>query len=540
MPASFFYVINLLGGITLFLYGMSRSTEAFRSSFSTRARELISRFTKKKPQAMIFGIVLAAIAQGSTVSTSIAISFVDVGMLSLAGAIVVMMGASIGGTFVTFLISLDIVAFSPLLLAVSYIMVRMGRGWIEKTGEVLHSVSLILIGMLLLKLGVDPLLSDPAVRDTVLAIARRPFTMFCAAVLGTAILQSSASVMALAVTIALSGALPQSALFPVALGSYLGNTVTMILMAMGGRHNARILGMATVLYKLVGVVVFLPFIPWSNLFLDRLGFSIATNIVLGQVLIVTLNAAIFYAWPELLIYSSAFLLSFIQGVNLNVPVYLDDEMLEFPSLAVGLLAREMIRLANYMEAFLQMQLFPERGEEELKKLLPGGIRELTETCEQYMYSIRPPSIAEDDEAGREYRTISYAMISFREASRLITDRFRDIIESHGVRRLAYEMGAPEWSKITTMFMDTLRDAFHAFSLGDADLAQNAIDMGTKFDRAVQQLRSRLLFSVGGAGRRRESVLVDFVTVASRVLHSVLEIARVDTNKIELKEAERTP
>lgn len=537
MPVSFYYVINLLGGITLFLFGVSRSTEAFRSSLSTRTREMMSRFTQKKPRAMLFGVVLAAIAQGSTVSTSIAISFVDVGILSLAGSVVVMMGASIGGTFVTFLISLDIVAFSPLLLAVSYMMARMGRGWVEKAGNVFHAVSLILIGMLLLKLGAEPLLNNPGVREGVLAIARRPFTMFGMAVLGTGILQSSASVMALAVTLALSGALPQSAVFPVALGSHLGSTVTMLLAAAGGRYNARILGMATFLYKLVGVVVFLPFIAWSNVFLNRLGFPMATNIVLAQVLVVFLNAAIFYAWPELLIRGSTFLLSFMRSDSLNVPVYLDDKMLEIPSLAVELLAREMIRLANYMEAFLQMLLFPEKGGGELKKLLPEGIRELAEACEQYMYAIRPPSIAEDHEAGREYRTISYAMISFREASRLITGHFREIFENRDVRRMVDEMGASEWSRITTTLMETVRDAFHAFSLGDADLAQRAIGRGVEFDKYIQQLRSRLLFAVGGAGRREESALMDFITVTNRMSHSALEVVRGDAMFYAKKERE---
>lgn len=527
MPASFYYIINLLGGISLFLYGVSRSTEAFRTGFSTRAREAMSRFTQRKPQAMIFGIVLAAVAQGSTVSTSIAISFVDVGMLSLAGSIIVMMGASIGGTFVTFLISLDIVAFSPLLLAISFLMIRMGHGRVQKTGDVLHAISLILIGMLLLKLGVDPLLANPDVRAIVIDIARRPVTMFFVAVLGTAILQSSASVMALAVTIAISGALPQSAIFPVALGSHLGSTVTMLLAAMGGRHNARMLGMATFLYKLVGVIAFLPFIGWANIFLDHLGFPMPTNIVLAQVLIVILNAAIFYAWPDLLLDGSAYLLSFMQGATLKVPIYLDEKMLEIPSLAVRLLVKEMIRLANYIEAYLQMQLWPEKGGGELKKLLPEGIRELTEACEQYMYAIRPPSMAEDRDAGREFRKVSYAMISLREVSRQLTGRFSDIIETHGLQRLSDEMGHPDWELMTRTLLETVRSAFHAFSLGDADLAQKAIDMDIKFDKSVQQFRIRLLSNVGEAGRREESALMDFALLASRLLHSALEVARGD-------------
>ncbi|MDR1874123.1 MAG: Na/Pi symporter [Synergistaceae bacterium] len=525
MSPYFHYIVNLLGGICLFLYGVSQSTEAFRSAFSTRAREAMIRFTQKKPQAMIFGAALAAVAQGSTVSTSIAIGFVDVGMLTPVGSVVVMMGASIGGTFVTFLISLDIVSFSPLLLAVSFMMTRFGHGWAEKAGNVLHAISLILIGMLLLKLGVDPLLSDPAVREAVVGITRRPLTMFFAAVLGTAILQSSASVMALAVTIAISGALPGSAVFPVALGSHLGSTVTMLLAATGGRRNARMLGVATFLYKLAGVVAFVPFVPWLNALPDRLGFSMPTSIVLAQALLVFLNAAIFYPWPQVLLHGSARVLSHAHAADLGVPVFLDDGLLEIPSLAARLLAKEMIRLTNCIEALLQTQLYPESGGGELGKLLPNAITELTGACEQYMYAIQPPSIAEDPAAVREYRTISYAMLSLRETARLATGHFCALLENRELDGLAGEMGRAEWDKMASLFMGTVRDAFHAFSLGDADLARRALDREMEFEKFAFFLRSQIL--EGETGRRSNSALVDFLTVAGRLVHSALEIVRGD-------------
>ena len=533
MSAHLYYFINIIGGLALFLYGVSQSTEAFRTSFSAKAREKMSRFAQKKPQAMLFGAALAALTQGSTVSTSIAISFVDVGMLTPVGSVVVMMGASIGGTFVTFLISLDIVGFSPLLMAVSLLMVRMGKGRaekVEKAGNILQALSLILIGMLLLKLGTGPLLEDPAVRAGVIEIARRPFTIFVVCVVGTAILQSSASVMALAVTIALSGALPASAVFPVALGSHLGSTVTMLLAATGGRQNARTLGVATFLYKLIGVVAFVPFIPWSHCFLDWLGFPMPINIVLAQVLLVILNAVIFYPWPDVLIRMSNVLLSYVRSDDLRAPVYLDDKLLEFPSLAVRLLSKEMIRLSNYIEAYLQMLLYPERGGGELKHQLPEGIQELTEACEQYMYEIRPPSIAENPEAEREYRTISYAMMSIREASRLITGRFKLIMEDAGAANLSRKVGAEAWQRLRSSILDTVRDALHAFALGDADLAQDAIESGIEFDRAVHHMRGRMLMSVRNhRGRRDESSLIDFVTVATRLVASALEVARGDAS-----------
>jgi phosphate:Na+ symporter len=525
MLSYFRHVVNLLGGISLFLYGASQSTEAFRFAFSSRVREAMSRFAQKKLHALAFGAGLAVVTQGSTVSTSIAISFVDVGMLSLSGSVAVMMGASIGGTFVTFLISLDLVSFSPLLLAVSFVMTRSRRDWARKAGNALHSLSLILMGMLLLKMGAEPLLNDPLVRNSVIRVAGSPFTMFFAALLGTAILQSSASVMALAVAIAVSGTLPGSAVFPVALGAHLGSTATMLLAAAGGRRNGRMLGVATFLYKLAGVLAFAPLVPCATAFLDRLNLPMVTNIVLAQAFLVFLNAAIFYPWPQILIHGSLFVLSHTRSV-LGLPVYLDEDLLEIPSLAVRLLSKEMIRLINCLEAFLQMQLYPARKGNggELKKLLPEGIKELTEACEQYMYAIQPPSIAEDRATGREYRAISYAMLSLRETSRLATGRFRELTDRHGLDNLKDEMGSQEWSEMAGFLMEASRDAFHAFSLGDANLARRALDKEAAFENFVLFLRSRLL---AGGGRRENSALADFVTVTGQLLHSAIEIARGD-------------
>jgi phosphate:Na+ symporter len=525
VPGIFYHIIDILGGIALFLYGVSESTDAFRSGFSTRTREWMSRFAQKKPRALLFGIVLSAVAQGSTVSTSIAISFVDVGMLTLAGSVVVMMGASIGGTFVTFLVSLDIVGFSPLLLAISFAMTRFGKGRVEKAGTVLHAVSLILVGMMILQLGVRPLLNDASVYEAVLGIARRPFVMFAASVLGTAILQSSSSVMALAVTLAASGALPAGAIFPVALGSHLGSTFTMLLAAMGGRRNARLLGIATFIYKLAGVVLFLPFIGWAESLLNSMSFSMPICVVLAQVLIVCLNAVVFYPVSELLTRACTFILEKTRGVELGIPIYLDERIIEIPALAIHLLSKEMIRLANYTEAFLQMLLFPQLADEGLKNLLPQGIQDLTEACERYMYAIQPPSIAEDPETCREYRTISYAMVAMKESSRLITRRFRTVVEKNGVRQLSKEIGSKEWDHVSHLLLASVRDSFHAFALGDADLAQRALDTDDDFDRFMQNLRSRMLLKNETLARKKESVLIDFATLASRLMHSALEVAR---------------
>jgi Na+/phosphate symporter len=349
--------------------------------------------------------------------------------------------------------------------------------------------------------------------------------MFFTALIGTAILQSSASVMALAVTIAMSGALPASSVFPVALGSHLGSTVTMLLAAMGGRRNARILGISTFLYKLIGTAAFVPLVPASESFLERVGFLMPTNLVLAQTLLVIFNAAIFYPWPQILSNWSGYLLSKLQKIDLGNPLYLDEKMLEIPSLATHLLAKEMIRLCNYIEALLQALLYHNKAGNELEKLLPDGIKELTEACERYMYAIHPPSIAVDPVTEFEYRSTSYAMLSLREVSHVTTQRFRKQIKQNGLKKLASEMTRAEWDKMAALFMKTVRDAFHAFALGDADLVKRAETGKADFEEVLEFMRKRLLG--GETGRRENSTLLDFVTAESRILRGAVEAASGD-------------
>jgi phosphate:Na+ symporter len=328
--------------------------------------------------------------------------------------------------------------------------------------------------------------------------------------------------MALAVTIAMSGTLSQSAVFPVALGAHLGSTVTMLLAAAGGRRNTRMLGLATFFYKMAGTVIFVPLVPWSNEFLQWLGMSTPINIVLAQAMLVLLNAAVFYPWPRSLALASSYALSRLHTVDLRAPVYLDDDLLDVPSLSVLLLTKEMIRLTNYIEALLHMQLYQEDGRG-LEKLLPDGIRDLTEACEQYMYAIQPPSIADDRKTGREYRAISYVMLSLREVSHLATSRIGAALQEHGTEAIANGMGKDEWDKMASIFMETVRDAFHAFALGDADLALNAVEHEAEFERFTVILRSRLL--AGETGRKENSAVIDFIVLARRFLHAALDVVR---------------
>jgi phosphate:Na+ symporter len=515
-----FALINILGGLALFLYGVEETTTAFGSSFGGKSKELLVRFTRRKPMAFLFGALLSAVAQGSTVATSFAIGFVDVGMLSFAGSVIVMMGASVGGTFVTFLLSLDIAAFSPLLFAASFLMVRFGKRNVYRTGYVLQGLSVVLLGMFVLKLGVAPLLRDPRFSGIITSVGNNGLLMGLAAFAATAVLQSSSAVMALAVTLAVSGALPPSAILPVICGAHVGSSVTVLIAGLSGRQNARKLGICTFVYKFFGVLFLLPFFPWLQDFLVLSGGGLPAKVVQAQIGVTLFNAFLFYPFADTLARFSARISERAGGERLGAPIYLDEELTDVPALAVLLLSKEMIRLANYIEMYCQILFLPDQSIKGFEDL-PFAIRDLSEACQEYMFKIHVPS---DDDALREtYSTVSYSMVSFRQMAKILSGELRLLAEAGVASQFVRELGKKTWEELSRLALNDIRLALRAFALADVDFAAGA----GKYERDFEELdrRIRLRLGVDALNRRELAPLLDFMSQIFLLVKTSLEVAR---------------
>ena len=520
MNIPIFSLINLLGGLAVFLYGVEETTAAFGGSFGTKSKDLLVKFTRKKFQAFVFGVILAAVAQGSTVATSFAIGFVDVGMLSFAGSLVVMMGASVGGAFVTFIISLDIAAWSPLLFAASLLMVRFGKRTVYRAGAVLQGISLVLLGMYILKLGVVPLISDPRFAALAEEAEKNLFYLGMGAFLVTGILQSAPTVLALTVTLAVSGVLSEASIIPIVLGAHAGSTVAVLLAGLSGRQNARKLGIATFVYKVAGVLVIIPFVPWFQEFLAGTGVGIASKIVLVQLGITLFNALIFYFFVDQLAWISSILSEKMGKERLSAPVYLDDEVIEIPSLSLLLLAKEMIRLANFIEMYCQILFRSDLSAQDFPEL-PGAIRDLSEICEEYMYSIHIP--VDDDSLRESYSTVSYSMVSFRQMAKILSGELRLLAEAGVGDQLAREIGQEMWGELSRTALTDIRIALRAFALADADFAAFA----GRYEREYEELdrRIRLRLGADALNRRELAPLLDFLTQIFLLVKTALDVAR---------------
>ncbi len=485
----FFSCVNILGGLALFLFGVDQSSLFFRQWLSSGARDVMAHFTKKNYQAFLLGVVLSALTQSSTIATSFAVGFVDVGLLSFAGSLIVMMGASLGGTFVSFLLSLNLFAYAPLLFGISYFLGRTKNKWISGISGLVRCLSLIFLGMLVLGFGTKPLFADPQFSELMTKWASHALIMGFIAFIGSGVLQSSSAIIALGITLAASNALPATSALPIALGAHIGSTTMVVLAGMGGSLSARRLGYATFFFKLIGGLAFICISPFVHRMFISWGVAPAKEIVYGQVLIAVFNILIFLPAPQILAWIAGKLVS--AGGSLSEPRYLDEKILDVPEVAVMLLSKEMNRLSSFMEAYLQMLLEPQQRDKKLFDALPDAIRDLCEACQEFAYQVHVP--ANEEKVAEDFMITSYTMSILRGMSKLLCGGIRENLESPVLHEAMKNLLGPDlWERWCKLSRKCMRSSLCAFAIGEKSMVSSVEGL----ERELAELSGRIRYEIG--------------------------------------------
>ncbi len=515
----FFCGVNIIGGLALFLFGVDQSALLFRQWLSSGARDVMARFTKKNYQAFLLGVILSAVTQSSTIATSFAVGFVDVGLLSFAGSLFVMMGASLGGTFVSFLLSLNLFAYAPLLFGISYFLSKTKNRWISGIFGLVRCLSLIFLGMLVLGFGTKPLFAHPEFSALMMRWSSNALIMGLIAFFGSGVLQSSSAIIALGITLAASDALPATSALPIALGAHIGSTVMVVLAGLGGSLSARRLGYGTFFFKLFGGAIFLCVSPFVHRLFVAWGVPIAKEIVYGQVLIAIFNILIFLPAPQILAFIAEKFVS--SGGRLNEPRYLDEKILDVPEVAVMLLSKEMNRLSNYMEAYLQMLLEPQQRDKKLFDELPGAIRDLCEACQEFAYKVHVP--ANEAKIAEDFMITSYTMSILRGMSKLLCGGIRENLESSVLHdTMKNLLGADLWGRWCKLSRKCMRSSLCAFAIGEKSLVSSVECL----ERELAELSSQIRYEIGESSSydRTASRAVRVVSLMQGFLSMAKEVA----------------
>lgn len=488
----FFSAINIFGGLALFLYGVRQSTESFRDNLGESSHDLMERFTSSGGRAFCFGVLLSAVTQSSTIATTFAVGLVDSGLLPFARSIIVMMGASLGGTFVSFLLNLNLFTFAPLAFALAYLTGNCcRRAAIKYICGFLQSISLIFLGMLILSAGTSQIFSDVGVRGSIENIVTRPWLIGICSFCCAGVLQSSSAIMALGISMASVGVLPSSSALPIALGAHIGSTTMVVMAGLSGRLSAKRLGIITFFYKLIGGVLFLAIMLPLHRVMDKFNITVADQLVYGQIIIACFNIAVFYPFPKLLEWLSIYLVTGNEGDD--QPQYLDDEMLAVPMIAVELLSREVARLANMMEAYFQMLLEPSLRDEKLFEKLPEQIISLCKSCQEYCYKIKISG--ENSRLKARYSSVNYTVSILRAMTKPLCILLTKRLASSAIHMIMADWaGGRLWDEWRSTARRIMRASLRSFVIGEQGVIAYVKRLDAEFtslsEQVVQKLQSQ--------------------------------------------------
>ena len=265
-----FDVLTMIGGLSLFLFGMNLMGQALERRAGNKLRSLLDKMTSSVFAGFLTGLCITAIIQSSSATTVMVVGFVNSGLMTLRQAINVIMGANVGTTVTAWLLSLSGIdsgnvwvrllkpsSFTPVLALIGIIYYMFCKDTKKKdTGMILLGFATLMFGMETMSGAVAGLKDVPAFTNLFVAF-KNPILGVLAGALLTAIIQSSSASVGILQALAVTGSVSYAAAIPIIMGQNIGTTVTAMISSIGTNKNARRAAVVHLLFNVIGVVVLL-------------------------------------------------------------------------------------------------------------------------------------------------------------------------------------------------------------------------------------------------------------------------------------------
>ena len=276
---SIFNAIALIGGLALFLYGMDLLGEGLSKASGGKLESILERLTSSPIKGVLLGAGVTAVIQSSSATTVMVVGFVNSGIMKLSQAVGIIMGANIGTTATSWILSLTGIegdslfinmlkpmSFSPILAMIGVIMIM----FLKK--EKLHDIGKILVGFAILMYGMDSMstavepLADVPEFTNILTMFSNPILGMLAGLILTAIIQSSSASVGILQALSVTGSVTFATALPIIMGQNIGTCVTAMISAIGAKKNAKRAALVHLYFNIIGTIVFMSLFYLINAF----------------------------------------------------------------------------------------------------------------------------------------------------------------------------------------------------------------------------------------------------------------------------------
>ncbi len=465
---------NIAGSVALLLWGLHMVHTGIIRTFGSDLRRFLNYALRNRVSAFLTGLGLTAVLQSSTATTLMTTSLATEGLIGLMPALAIVLGANVGTTLIVQVLSFNIFALSPFMIAGGVIAFRSGnKNRLQQIGRVLIGFGLMILALHLLVELLSPMETAPTMRDFLKLVTDEPFVCLLIAAILTWIAHSSVATVLLVISLAHSQLVTPEAALALVLGANLGSALNPLFEAgKSGDLASRRVPVGNMANRLVGIVLVFPFLgqisEWAlkaqmNVALLAGTFHFVFNLALALLFIVPLSAI-----THILV---RFLPEKADPTDPGKPRYLSEDSAVTPAIALSDAVRETLRIVDLVEVMLDRVMTALLSNDKSAAGLISGMDDIVDRLEKsvrlYVAKLTGGELAEN-EAKRADEILSFA---------LNLEHIGDIVDQSLKQRAVKKIkrnanfsaeGAAEIRELYNSVLKSLRLSLSIFVTGDPE------------------------------------------------------------------------
>lgn len=530
-------MFGFLGGLGMFLYGMSIMADGMQKTAGSRMSSFLGMLTNNRFLAVVLGALITAIIQSSGATTVMVVGFVSAGVLNLSQAVGVIMGANIGTTITAWIVSMSQLGdafeimkpgfYAPLIIGVGALLLVFAKGQKKKMiGEILIGLGLLFTGLDFMSGSISPYTDAPVFARAFALLGGNPLLGMLIGALVTALLQSSSASVGILQTLAMNGIVTTNAAIYITLGQNIGSCVTAMLSSAGGSRTAKRAAVMHLTFNVIGAILFgvLGFMVFSLIPSFAAADISAVQIsIFHTVFNLTMTALLFPFGDQLVKLSGMVVKEKEEEGNAGDQEtaatlrHLDERIFESPAFAVETAALEVVHMGQItmknVKRALDAVLTGNLEEVEVVYKTEKTIDNMEKMLTEYLIKVDNLSLTE-----RQKRIVNNLFYSVSDIER-IGDHAENMAEQAEYlvqHKLDFtETGMKDLRSISDSVIQSFQHAIDARQTGNMDSVRKVSQYEDDVDNQEEELREKHIERLS-AGQCEPSAGVVFLDILSNL------------------------
>jgi phosphate:Na+ symporter len=472
------FLLNLLGSVALLIWSIRMVKTGVLRAFGDRFRHAIAGATTNRFKACFTGAAVATGVQSSAATGLIVAGFAERGLIKLAPALAVMLGADIGSTFVVQALAFNLQQLVPILLVLGVGLFMLTEKPIPKQlGRIIIGLALMVLALGMAKAAVEPLKSSPLLAIIMQRLGSDPVIALILGALLAWLMHSSVAAILLVMSLAASGVLGLGAAIALVLGCNIGSALIPLGLSLGGPLVSRRILVGNLAFRLIGAVLALGFIPLLTEISQHLAADPARQIANLHTLFNLSVALLFLPLTDL---AARWLEQFMPepaGAREHRVAHLDDSLLDRPQIALSAAQREVMRMADQVEVMLRETILAFSDDTDARrqeiKALDNEVDRLQEEVKLYLTRLTREPLSEAD--SRKAFDLILFTTNLEHVGDIIDKSLLELAAKK--QRLKVEFSPAGWAEIQslhTRVVEQMRLAITVFLTGDVSMARELV------------------------------------------------------------------